>query len=620
MVKRTLPSAKITLSCPLWACDFVPQDASQLIVGGGGGAGRHGVGNKITLLKVSSQTDVESAGELELSAQEDSVATIAVGGPRNDKTNNVFAGINGTPDKCKRGESQHFRIFSLAQHAGAPSTSLDADAPPNNSGVSRSFLPETARETLFASTDADTFQRRLRLSQPFIKHSLGAQLGAVSTGFAKQHQIAIFNVPAAGTARWKPRGRLEIANEAMDLDVIQTGPDTYQLAYCDDNEIFTVDVSKSEVSEPKCVYTLTGDVANDGPKPSFRSLRYLSPGFVFAVANNAGGKGVALHGYRLPKKEEENARLAVVKHLPKSVSRSTGLAIRNLTPPDTPSDHQGESQYVVAVSGQDSSISLFTLEYQAKHGVDLLANLAPFHTIESAHPQAITGLNFSTFTPPEGPRGEVSLKLASVSLGQTAVVHSIPLKKHVDKSASPTKEGRPVTPTRYVVAIPSKRDSPNQLLFMLALMVLAMALIGQVFMEATHLGPPVLGTNKYLPASWTRPLQVVPRHGPVVGSKTFGDLLKTVVPKEHEKVIVRHEDLAAVGTDGLPILKADIHNEEVHGPAKSWDEMETHEQRVWRERLKKTGHWAEEMGETVLKGVVFGEIGGAIGAMVGEAL
>jgi hypothetical protein len=43
----TLPSAKITLSCPLWACDFDPHDANQLVVGGGGGAGRHGVGNKI---------------------------------------------------------------------------------------------------------------------------------------------------------------------------------------------------------------------------------------------------------------------------------------------------------------------------------------------------------------------------------------------------------------------------------------------------------------------------------------------------------------------------------------------------------------------------------------------
>jgi hypothetical protein len=42
-----IPSAKTTLSYPLYACDFDPLDNSRLVVGGGGGAGRSGVGNKI---------------------------------------------------------------------------------------------------------------------------------------------------------------------------------------------------------------------------------------------------------------------------------------------------------------------------------------------------------------------------------------------------------------------------------------------------------------------------------------------------------------------------------------------------------------------------------------------
>jgi len=42
-----IPSAKATLSYPLYACDFDPLDSTRLIVGGGGGAGRSGVGNKI---------------------------------------------------------------------------------------------------------------------------------------------------------------------------------------------------------------------------------------------------------------------------------------------------------------------------------------------------------------------------------------------------------------------------------------------------------------------------------------------------------------------------------------------------------------------------------------------
>ena len=40
-------SAKLTLSYPLYASDFDPQNSDFLVVGGGGGEGRTGVGNKI---------------------------------------------------------------------------------------------------------------------------------------------------------------------------------------------------------------------------------------------------------------------------------------------------------------------------------------------------------------------------------------------------------------------------------------------------------------------------------------------------------------------------------------------------------------------------------------------
>jgi hypothetical protein len=52
-----IPSAKATLSYPLYACDFDPLDANRLVVGGGGGAGRSGVGNKIVSPTASSLQD-----------------------------------------------------------------------------------------------------------------------------------------------------------------------------------------------------------------------------------------------------------------------------------------------------------------------------------------------------------------------------------------------------------------------------------------------------------------------------------------------------------------------------------------------------------------------------------
>ena len=47
MAPPPLPSAKITLTYPLYAADFDPQNSDFLLVGGGGGEGRSGVGNKI---------------------------------------------------------------------------------------------------------------------------------------------------------------------------------------------------------------------------------------------------------------------------------------------------------------------------------------------------------------------------------------------------------------------------------------------------------------------------------------------------------------------------------------------------------------------------------------------
>ena len=42
-----IASTKLTLSYPLYASDFDPQNNGFLLVGGGGGESRSGVGNKI---------------------------------------------------------------------------------------------------------------------------------------------------------------------------------------------------------------------------------------------------------------------------------------------------------------------------------------------------------------------------------------------------------------------------------------------------------------------------------------------------------------------------------------------------------------------------------------------
>ncbi|KAL7626712.1 hypothetical protein AAE478_003486 [Parahypoxylon ruwenzoriense] len=595
-----IPHAKITLSYPLYSCAFDPTDPNLLVVAGGGGPGRNGVGNKITLLDTSNPAELSQVAELELSKNEDNVTTLAAG-PRKDKTLTVYAGVNSSPEEIKKGKNEHFRVFGISHPSRSAKTS----------GVR---ISEVARDALFMHKDTNAYQRLLRLSHPYENLS---QLGAIATGLSREPEIALFDAPCAGGGRWKSRGRLDTPKEAMDLDVVQTGPDTYQLAYCDDHDIFTVEISKTQVSDPKCVYTITPDEGATA-KASFKSLRYLTPDFLITVVNKPSSQGVALHGYRLPAKEQQqNARLAIRAKLPKGVSKATGLAVRNLSPTASPSDKQGETQFVVAVAGNDSSISLFTVDHKSAASVDLLSDLAPFQVLKSVHPSNITGLSFSSFTPPKpsSKTAEFSVKLASVAVGFTTAVHSIPLKRHVDK-AIPERKGGPPRPSRYVVALKSKGESPVTVLTLVTIMILILALVGQTFLEAKDISKPILGVRDYLPVSWTTPLRKVP----VANEKTIKDLLSDANVHPTQPLVVRHDETGEVDDEGLPPLHVGVHDEETHGPATSWENLEPKDQHLWKQRLKKTGHWVEEMGETMFQGVLFGEIGGAIGNIVGEAL
>lgn len=47
MVRQPFQWAAVALDYPIYACEFDPTDSGKLIVGGGGGPSRTGVGNKI---------------------------------------------------------------------------------------------------------------------------------------------------------------------------------------------------------------------------------------------------------------------------------------------------------------------------------------------------------------------------------------------------------------------------------------------------------------------------------------------------------------------------------------------------------------------------------------------
>lgn len=670
-----IPTAELRTSYSLYSLDFDPEDANRLIVAGGGGPGNHGVGNKITVIDASRPDTLDIVSEIELSRDEDSVATLAVG-PRNKDSILLYAGVNSSAADIAKGNNEHFRVFSLDQPSKAKASS---DKPK---------ITELSRSSLFATTEKDTYQRVLRLSQPFPG---SAQVGAVATGFSKEPEIALFDVPSTGGATPKLRGNLELVKEAVDIDIIQTGEDSYQLTYCDELELRTMNIDKGVSEGPKLVFTMPDEVALTGAaRPSFRSVRYLTPDFIIAVANLPKGGGVVLHGFRMPKDdkvhgklrekdeekakaangdvdgaattngdangatdktvvattvEEPKARLCISAKLPSSVTRATGLTIRNLSPPASPTARQGDAQFVIAVTGQDSSITLYTLDHQSVADINLIVNLFKVTTFKNVHNGPISGVAFSYVSPLVAADSESSdekavakkgsvrpdyLKLASIgSVGNSCIVHSLPLKKFVDKTAHTRRGGAP-RPARYVLALKSQAPSPKGLLFFTALITLFIGLFVQSFLEIKGYSSPMIGARRFAPVSWQQNPRYRAGQG-VVGNVNYANS-ETLTPDGVHSFLaslLAEKDLKVQdGQAKKVILNVGVedgkvqlsgHDAEVDStqPApKEWDELHETQKKIWKEKLKAAGHWGEEMGETIFKNILFGELGAVVGGLV----
>lgn len=590
------PSAGIELDYPLYAVDFDPEDANRLAVGGGGGAGRSGVGNKITMLETVSENELRIAGELDLSRDEDSVMSLAFG-PSRGKSACLYAGVNSSPESIGKGKNEHLRTLSVEQSKARVAAGAK---------VPETKISELSRAALFTDPDADTYQRLLRVKGP---------IGAAATAMGKEAQLAVFDT--TGTAP-RTRGVLGLVKDAEDLDILQTGENEFKVAFCYKYELYVTTIGK-EASEPELIFTMPDD---HGERPMFRSIRYLTPNFLLAASNLPKRSGVLLQGFRLPSPRNEKARIATSVRVPGKIS-ATALAVANLAPPASPTSPTGDTQFIIAVAGHDSSISLYTMHHRAAETLEIITQLWPLKTLKDVHgSDNITGLAFSNFKTPKTHVGPQFIKLASISLQKTVVVQSIALKKYVDQR--PKNPKAPPRPVRYEVAMRSRAPSARPIFIFLTVAVLIMAMVGQAVMEVFGQTKPVLGAQKYFP-SWHGTLRSFdpPPQG-LLHEDFLNKLVGTLRPADGESLVIRHtaqDDSVAQPSDegDVSAKKYDVHvhDESVHGPGKTWDELPHEEKHAWKEVLSQAGAWTQGMGESVFKGILFGEMAGAVGRAVG---
>ncbi|KAK1249860.1 hypothetical protein MKX08_009863 [Trichoderma sp. CBMAI-0020] len=587
------PQASIKLDYPLYAVSFDPQDVNRLVVGGGGGAGRSGVANKISVVETVDQGELRVAGDIALSRDEDSVMSLAVTDSANDQLSYVYAGVNSSPKEMSKGKNNHLRTFSVEQTKSRAAGAKNPDVQ----------VAEVSRSALFANPDADTYQPVLRIS---------GSIGAAATRMCKEPQLAIFD---ASGPKPKSKGVLGLDKDAEDLDIIQCEDGEYLLAYCHKYELYLVKIGKKN-SDPELIFTMTED---HGELAAFRSIRFVTPSFILAAANLPKSSGVILQGFRLPTPSHEKARISATVRIPKNIS-ATALAIANASPPPSPSTPVGNTQFVIAVAGNDSSIYFYSMDHKALASIELLSNLNPLYTLKDTHKgDNITGLAFSNFIPPKQHLTQQFLKLASITLQSGVTVHSIALKRHIDVSP-----GKPVdeTTARYVTALRAKAPSRRPVVITLSIIILIMAVIGQGIMEMYGMSKPIINAQKFLP-SWHGTLRD-PAHPPAFFNKDYlisklagsgVNTAETLVMWEADHPVVDAED-----NPGGKKIALDVHDEEVHGPAKTWEELPAVQKNAWKQKLQAAGAWTQNMGESVFRGILFGELAGAVGHAVAEGL
>ncbi|KAF8245172.1 hypothetical protein K440DRAFT_421955 [Wilcoxina mikolae CBS 423.85] len=379
-------SEKITLTYPLYCADFL--DADHLVVGGGGGEGRSGVGNKITLLDVSkssltqsqSTTQIKQLVEHDLARDEDSCMSLAIARPparqtkksKNAPSPKILAGINSSEQQQLKGKNEHFRVFSIS-----PST----------------IEPKSKHQLFTPSSRTDIYQRVLRARGP---------LAAVASGVSGKTG---FEIVVVSSTDFTVKRRITTESEVGDLDLAEDG----SLVYCTDKEIFTTSTTTS--GSPPAPKKLNFQPSSPIPG-KLRSLRYLTPNHerLVAVINAPQRSGAAVLLL-----DATTGSITAQTKLHRDIGAVTSLDVVSLA----------SSGGAVAVAGADASVELLVVDGAKIRRVQLFRNV---------HPHQITKVAFSPApAPPPPTSAQVEeenphvIRLASTSIGNTVVVHTLPL-------------------------------------------------------------------------------------------------------------------------------------------------------------------------------------------------
>lgn len=644
-MSKRVSYTQLDLGYPPWALDFDPYNRGYLLVGGGGGEGQKEVPNRLTLLDISSRESIERVGELPTRIEEDCPVSLAVLSTKDGFY--AYAGLNsGTVDR-EKGINKHFRTFRVDFPVRTKSKS---------GKTSQGKIVPISQTSMFSpsfSEEQGAFQRLLRLS-PSKKHATGSKrIGAIASSLSKESEIIIFNATTTSPSDSDKIQRIKpLQNaEANDIDIFEVDEGNFLVAYCTNTEIYVTSINydfskrklKKPVPEPKSVFSVPLPDAFQRPgRPRLRSLRFLTPHHLLVLSNREsqselqilsisaeGGEGICLLRKQLPKR------------MGAAVSMDACLLDADVG--------TGARQIIVAVAAQSQDVQIYTIDYSGP-AKDTLSTFNLYSDLRDIHTMAMKRVVLEPFQPPGLPNpasspkkkrkgggstvGPQYIHLASISLSNAIVVETLPLQ-----ALHPTKSG-----SRYVL---SEGGGLLDALSKYAnLTVIAFALVITLLLLQSFLNAQAAGDNpslSLLPKSFQNYLGLYSQKAGNITSPYIHKVEQAADPYIHSHTAHRlrdllhlhhHEDLpnkdkkaiiVRAPEDGSGELSTEVHSDTAEllkrdAAAKKWDELTEHQQKRWKERLIKAGKWAESEGETILKGVFFSELAGAVGRAAAEAV
>ena len=411
-----------------------------------------------------------------------------------DTSATILTGINSSTADQQAGKNEHLRSFMLEyprlkKIAGSNEEGRVAST---EGRVQTKALGKASLFTPATGTKKETYQRVLRLSRTHITN--GTRLGVIATGLAQEGEVIVFTIDSPDHVDVRRRIQLTKGQEAADIDLILQESGDFLVTYCTDYEVYIFKISadpKSTDSNGQLVHA-TPMVTNSGKRrPTFRSIRFLTSKLILLLQNQPNRTGAELLLLEVP---EGNDRGLIIlrKVLHKAIKSASALSTALLAP----SNPTQKAQHVIAIAGQDISITLLTLEHSLNHASLRNLKFRTHTTLYNVHPLQMTALTFSIFLPPSDPSNAPPqyLKLASTSMSSTVIVHTFPLSPY---PSPPSKRNADV---RYVLKPPGAGETA-QMSFSIVVSIIVVALgafLLQAWTEIRGGTPDYLGAKGWL--------------------------------------------------------------------------------------------------------------------------